>query len=155
MLRHIASRFAPGLPSLCLATALAVLASTASTAHAVPVNYSESVSGDLTDVSPLALFTLDVGLNTVSGTCGNIGGNDFDSFAFIVPAGMQVTSGNLVLTDASGEFISSAWALFSGSVEPMGGALVGNLTCPSPGNVNYPGTPLGPDSYNMWHGTFT
>jgi len=163
MSRHAKFPRAPGLPAL-LRSALslpalflaAVLASTASTAHAAPINYSESVSGDLPETTPPAVFTLDVGVNTVSGTCGvTPSGNDFDSFAFIVPATMQITSGNVVLTDASGEFISSSWALRSGSVVSTEGTLVGNLTCPSPGTVNYPGTPLGPDSYNMWNGTFT
>jgi len=42
-----------------------VLASTASTAHAAPINYSESVSGDLPETTPPAVFTLDVVLMIV------------------------------------------------------------------------------------------
>jgi hypothetical protein len=65
-------------------------------ALALPLSYSEAASGDLTFPSPA--FTLDAGSNTISGTTHfsvNEPGRprldtDFDSFAFIVPTGLQV-----------------------------------------------------------------
>jgi len=62
-------------------------------AGASPISYTESVSGDLVSGLPApTVFTLDVGVNTVSGT-STFGptSSDFDSFAFDVPVGMQVT----------------------------------------------------------------
>jgi hypothetical protein len=50
-----------------------------SPATATPLSYSEAVSGDLIEVLPAAtVFTLDVGVNTVSGTFG-VNPVDFDS----------------------------------------------------------------------------
>src|SRR5256885_1833704 len=63
-------------------------------AAATPISYSEGVSGDLIgDLPASTIFTLDVGVNTVSGTSiYGPGGTDFDSFAFDVPVGMQVSN---------------------------------------------------------------
>jgi hypothetical protein len=78
-------------------------------ASATPINYQESVSGDLPDSLPVPaafLFPLDVGVNTVSGTASldfsnaNNAIHDIDSFAFTVPVGM-------VLTDISYAFVRS------------------------------------------------
>src|SRR5262245_16322031 len=71
-------------------------------AVAVPVNYQESVSGDLPESGmPLPTFTFDIGLNTVSGRFGTdiSYGADFDSFAFTIPPGMQLTAGRVDLVD--------------------------------------------------------
>ena len=62
-------------------------------AAATPISYSESVSGDLVAALPApTVFTLDVGVNTVSGTTHLLPDVDGDSFAFSVPAGMVVTN---------------------------------------------------------------
>ena len=64
-----------------------------SPAAATPISYSESVSGDLVAALPApTAFTLDVGVNTVSGTSHYAGDIDPDSFAFTVPVGMVVTN---------------------------------------------------------------
>ena len=69
--------------------------------RAEPITYSEAVHGDLGQLTspgyPPAptIFTLDVGVNTFSGTLGQ-GGTvddvDFDSIAFAVPTGTQLTT---------------------------------------------------------------
>ena len=69
---------------------------TASTTRAVPLDYSESRSGDL--AFPAPAFVLDAGINTLSGTTHfnlNSPGlprfdTDFDSFAFDLPTGLQL-----------------------------------------------------------------
>jgi PEP-CTERM motif-containing protein len=62
-------------------------------AAATPISYSESVSGDLVAALPApTVFTLDVGVNTVSGTTHLLPDVDGDSFAFSVPVGMVVTN---------------------------------------------------------------
>jgi hypothetical protein len=66
-------------------------------ALALPLSYSESVSGDIT--SPAAAFVLDAGANMIAGTThfsvNSPGGprfdTDFDSFAFTVPSGLQLS----------------------------------------------------------------
>jgi hypothetical protein len=80
-------------------------------AGAAPFVYSESVSGDLAADLPVAtVFALDVGDNTVSGT---LGFGLFDSFAFSVPVGTQLTQ------------ITFSFVLAPGSV---GSAGTGNAT---------------------------
>jgi len=63
-------------------------------AAATPISYSESASGDLGSSLPApTVFALDVGVNTISGTNAfTTLVDDRDSFAFSVPAGMQLTS---------------------------------------------------------------
>jgi PEP-CTERM motif len=62
-------------------------------AAATPISYSESVSGDLVAALPApTVLTLDVGVNTVSGTTHLLPDVDGDSFAFSVPVGMVVTN---------------------------------------------------------------
>jgi len=66
-------------------------------ALAVPLSYSEALAGDITFPAPA--FALDVGTNTVAGTTHfdvNRPGAprfdvDFDSFAFTVPSGAQLS----------------------------------------------------------------
>jgi len=64
-------------------------------ATAAPISYVESVSGDLATALPApTVFTLDAGVNTVSGTLAftQADGLERDSFAVSVPVGMQLTS---------------------------------------------------------------
>ena len=124
-------------------------------AAAVPITYVESIDGDLSVVDPLTVFTLDVGLNTVSGSFGSTEQDtDFDSFAFIVPAGLQVVSGGVELLDLTGDITSTQWSLFSGSTLVGVGSLVQNLAPSSPGSAPLTVLPLGPGSYNMSHVVF-
>jgi len=74
---------------------LALLLTTAvAPAAAAPITYSEAASGDLGASLPApTVFALDAGVNTVSGTLAFLAtGLEQDSFAFSVPAGMQLTS---------------------------------------------------------------
>src|SRR6266540_3135171 len=78
-------------------------------AAATPLSYSEAVSGDLIEVlTAPTVFTLDVGVNTVSGTFGFNPEADFDSFAFSVPVGM-------VVTNISYAFVRGGSATFAGA----------------------------------------
>ena len=83
--------------ALCSGVGIIVAALLMSTrVLAVPLSYSEALSGDLTFQSPA--FMLDVGRNTIAGTTHfevNSPGRprfdtDFDSFAFTVPTGLQL-----------------------------------------------------------------
>src|SRR5215469_12308749 len=91
-------------------TFLVVTLALASLAPAAPVNYQESVSGDLRYFDPLMFFTFDVGKNTISGTTGDgYGTTDFDGFAFVVPNGMAVTDANMSFTLATGSPSGLIW----------------------------------------------
>jgi len=59
-----------------------------------PINYSETVSGDLGTAFPAPVLMFDLGSNIVSGTLFNdfSGFGDLDAFAFSIPTGAQLTS---------------------------------------------------------------
>lgn len=62
-------------------------------AFAAPVNYDEAASGDIGVISGFTVFTLDVGLNTISGSDAfTTSGFDVDAFSVVVPVGMSLTS---------------------------------------------------------------
>ena len=70
-------------------------------AGAEPITYSEALHGDLgqlsspPDAATPTVFSLDVGLNTFTGTLSQGPGSsdaDFDSIAFSVPVGAQLTT---------------------------------------------------------------
>jgi hypothetical protein len=128
----------------------------ASLAPAAPVNYQESVSGDLPDKpgsEPALLtgytFDFDVGTNTISGTCGfNIPANtsDFDCFAFVVPAGLQVTSASV--TD-SGTAAVIDWKLRTGDYAREG-SLLQDISLGVPGSKGVAAAGRSPDTpYNI------
>jgi hypothetical protein len=140
-----------GARSLFVAAMVCTLVLSAS-GYAAPILYDESVGGDLPAAgSPLTTFTLDAGLNTVSGTTGNAP-TEFDSFAFTVPAGMQVTAANVTLADVSGNLSFVKWSLNQGSADAGVGTLLGVITSASPGSASFPGLPLLPDTYNLTAG---
>ena len=69
----------------------------AAPAKAAPLQYDESVSGDLPESAPFPVLLLDVGVNTVSGSsylneAAQPYSADFDSLEFTVPAGTQLNS---------------------------------------------------------------
>jgi hypothetical protein len=144
-------------PACILAAALVIL-TVVSTASANPVAFSETDGGDLSNFpSPLRTFTLDVGVNTVSGTFGTTSTLDFDSFAFIVPSGMSVTAGNIALADAVGDMAYAEWRLRLDSVVYEGGLLFDTLVPDSPGSdaIVFFALPLAPGTYDMWHKSYT
>src|SRR5262245_7493528 len=65
----------------------------AARAAASPLTYNEAVSGDLAwHASGDAVLNLDVGINTISGHMFTDSiGQDWDSFAFSIPSGAQLT----------------------------------------------------------------
>jgi len=134
-----------------LLTCLVALTVTAA-ANAGPINYQESVSGDLpTFGSPLPTFTFDVGTNTISGTFGLNTNADFDSFAFVVPAGMRLVSAKVTLADGPGvgDMSAAGWSLYSGSANAAGGSFLESVSPTSPGVYSFLSTPLGPQTYNI------
>jgi hypothetical protein len=75
-----------------LALVAAVIVVAASAAHASPIHYDESVSGD---IDFALILELDVGSNTVTGTMpfplgAEVG--DLDVFSFVVPVGAVLSS---------------------------------------------------------------
>ena len=78
----------------------ALVLAPAAQAAASPLTFNEAVSGDLAQNLPMANpFNLDLGVNTISGAMfGDDFGRDFDSWAFTVPAGMQLTNLSLAIS---------------------------------------------------------
>lgn len=77
-------------------------------AQAIPLHYSESVSGDLTWV-PSTAFSLGIGDNTISGSTHLAVAfadrphfdSDFDSFAFSLPAGSRLQNVSIAFTTST------------------------------------------------------
>jgi hypothetical protein len=132
-----------------VAGTLAALICATGAAFAAPVNYNESVDGDLAS-NPLTVFAFDVGANTISGTTGRVGGSiDFDGFAFTVPAGAVLVAGQVQLADAVGDLVAATWSFRSGSLLALGGTVVELLFAPSPGIDLLSAVPLGSGDYNV------
>ena len=136
-------------------SALVAVAILTARSFAAPVNYVESVSGDLPLANQLVTFPLDLGVNTVSGTTSYTGTFtiDHDPFAFTVPSGMQVSSINLDMTDTFGDMISSTWRLRRGSTILNGGTLLESLVVNSTGSISAATTPLPEGPYQLSHGS--
>jgi hypothetical protein len=142
---------------------LVVLFGMTTTAQATPVAYKESVSGDLGALPPFTQFTLDVGANTVSGTSHDFATNgdiDSDSFAFAVPAGMQLVdiSYSFVMTPLAGTTESTALTAFI-LENGNGGSTIAsssiNLLGASPVIEFGSSLPLGPGTYSLFNASFT
>jgi hypothetical protein len=73
----------------------AVLMLYASTADAVPVDVTESI--DFDNSSPNLVGTLAVGVNSVKGAVGP--GDNTDTFRMILPAGLVIKKGQLIVTN--------------------------------------------------------
>ncbi len=144
------SRFHSRMVAACAVTLL--------TAGLVPSrsfanDYNESVDGDLPSANPLVLLTLDPGLNTVSGTFGNVGfPTDHDSFAFTIPGGFSLMGGGVEVTDNVNNIVSVQWDLRTGAVAGAG-ALIEEVFSLSPGADAFGGLPSG--TYHMGAVTFS
>ena len=131
-----------------------------SAARGAPISYFEAISGDLVQPAnngdPLTTFTLDTGLNTVNGVFGDAANflADFDSFGFIVPAGLEVLQAKVTLTDATGNIGDSHWLLRAGSTHLNTGTLVESITSNSPGFANVAAVPLLAGDYNISHSDY-
>jgi hypothetical protein len=118
-------------------------------ATAAPLNYSETISGDLPNLNPLPIFAFGVGLNTISGRLGSdLSGTDFDSFAFVVPVGMRLIASRVEMNDVQGDITHAFWRLHSGSAAYITGPLLAAYDPPSPGIAELK-APLNPGLYNI------
>lgn len=125
----------------------------AALASAAPVHYQEAVSGDLDTGVVFATFTLDVGTNTVSGRLGRgSNGGDFDSFAFIVPSGLELVGLSTSLADVVGNITSARWDLRGGgsSIQATG-TLLEEVSVDSPGTWSYASLPLAATTYQFYN----
>jgi hypothetical protein len=137
-------------------------------ATATPISYSESVSGDLGASLPApTVFALDIGVNTVSGTTHFDGLEpgvfdvDVDSFAFSVPAGLEVTNVAFAFVRTiSGNLIAGSmlFILDNGNAFPQ----LPNVPSPSidvfgasPVVLFASGLPLSAGTYGISRGDFT
>jgi hypothetical protein len=135
-----------------VALTLTSLAFVAAPAAAAPVNYNESVNGDLAGQGTLPVLNLDIGANTITGTFESpaVGDPDFDSVAFQVPVGMQLVSGGVVVNDVTGDITDSAWDLYPGNVAGEG-TFIERLEATSPGSDALTGVPIPAGTYNLFH----
>jgi hypothetical protein len=127
-------------------------------AGATPIAYAESSSGDLGSTLPApAVFALDVGVNTVSGTShyGPQFSTDFDSFAFSIPVGTRLTRIGYSFVRSSTALITAGetgFALDDGNALPSG-STYGNagIDLFGPASVTPFGNPLalGPGVYGI------
>jgi len=127
-----------------------LLAGLAACANATPVAYNEAVSGDLCFCLPFALFTLDIGANTVSGTTAL---HDVDDFVLAVPAGMELTDITFAfvlspdgVTDAVELFSLDIWGDF---LAPSLGEAAIQFFGASPAHLYASALPLGAGSYSL------
>ena len=137
-------------------------------AQASPIVFQESVSGDLPAEGVLPTFTLDLGVNTFSGTVAytSFGPGvprtvvENDGFAFIVPPGTRVSDASVVMTDDVDARMSvGIWTLYRGSNVAYTPGLFGELlTCtfpfppptgPASCSAHLSSGPLPPQTYNF------
>jgi hypothetical protein len=131
------------------------LACTTAATAATTVNYDESIDGDLPGIGTLTVFNFGSGVNTISGTTTAGSSPDFDSFAFVIPAGHQLTTGGVAIVDASGNLLAAAWDLRSGGLTWNSGSFVEGLVVNSPGVDALTNVPQGPGNYNVSAASFT
>lgn len=129
-------------------------------ANAAPITYNESVSGDLQSTCPCNVFAFDLGINSISGTTfvnAVLPTFDFDSFAFSIPAGMQLTQVTYsFVATFSGAIVTSAtdeYLLYQGntglpSSQPIGDQSVNFLAGSPVAFFNAP-LPLGNGTYTV------
>lgn len=134
--------------ALCVAAACV---GSLGSAHATVVNFSEAVSGDLSATGALTTFSLDIGTNTVSGVVTDNNSDDLDSFAFVIPTGAELASGQVALTDRQADFKDAVWELRSGATNAGSGTLVDTLSPASPGSDTIAAIvlPLAAGTYNF------
>jgi hypothetical protein len=121
--------------------------------------YNESANGDLQAGGTLPIMTFDLGVNTVVGATIAASFIDFDSFAFSVPAGMQISSATLeteFVDFVPGGFFSGAqWAFNKGTNNYGNGQLQEVPAMPATaGGTPYTFTslPQGDGIYNLSQG---
>lgn len=138
-----------------------ILGCMVSSAGATPLAYSEGILGDLAASLPAAsVFALDVGLNTVSGTLHFDNQTvDFDSFAFSVPAGTQLTQLSFAFALSAARDTTDGAAGFefaggNGTFSPVFGFENLNVFGASPLVAFSATLPLGTGDYSMFNDGF-
>jgi hypothetical protein len=134
--------------SLALLVAFSALVANLS---ATPVNFDEASGGDLPVHDVLPIFALEIGTNTVGGTIGRQIPffDDFDSFAFTIPAGARLKSGIVELKDAANDLDLVDWELYDGAITPVGVLRREYFRVYSPGSTSIQSR-LGPGTYNIY-----
>lgn len=132
-----------GVKSL-LGSAL-VLSTLAGAAQAAVVNYSESVDGDINQSS----FTLDVGVNTISGTSGRSTFDDYDDIRFVVPFSTVLVGLTITLNGTAGAAQPLGWDLFTDGFGS--GANLGDVGALPDHPPAFAGLPLAAGDYYMFH----
>jgi hypothetical protein len=83
--------------------------------------YSETVAGDLDHLAnPVTTLSFSLGTNSVSGHATQGAIKDFDSFAFVIPAALSLTSASIAM-NFTGAMVSTEWVLTKGSNQYLGG----------------------------------
>jgi hypothetical protein len=132
----------------------AVLGIGVASAQATPISYNEATDGDFV-IGPgglLTTLTLDVGTNIVTGSSSAF--DDQDSFAFVVPVGMQLTGVTLFGFTSNAAI---AFRLGAGSDLDFAGTFVDVLSVSGVASDSVPGAllPLPGDVYNLsWQTIF-
>jgi hypothetical protein len=151
-IHRTASRFVVATTTIALVLTAGAALVAPSAASAAPVFHDEQVGGDLTNSRPP--FTFDARRNTFTGTVSVASATnvfDFDSFGFIVPAGLQVEAAAVVLTDVAGNITLARWTVNAGRTLPGWGTPVEAQTVPSPGAGTFAAMPLPAGQYNFWN----
>lgn len=127
------------------------LSAIVATASAAPVSYDESSGGDFPVHSVLPIFSLEIGTNTIGGTIGRQIPffDDFDSFAFTIPAGLRLKSGVVELTDRENDLVLVDWELYEGATTPVGVPRLEHIRVNSPGSSTVQ-TRLGAGTFNFY-----
>jgi hypothetical protein len=133
--------------SMCRVGTLALAASILAAAPVIasPINYQESVSGDLQDNGTFPILAFDVGTNTVG---GNLGVGEHDSFAFSIPVGAVLFGASVVFTDAAGLYTATNYDFRTGNVA-FAGTVLENFTVNSPGTHTFAAVPQLAGTYHL------
>jgi len=129
-------------------------------AQAIPLHYSESVSGDLSPF-PTSAFDFDIGNNTITGTShlssffegGPHFDPDFDSFAFRLPDGLRLVAISVAFRTTTSNATIANSELYLCVDIGCGTGYLGIATVDwlggSPVNVDFGALPLGAGTYAL------
>jgi hypothetical protein len=161
---------------LCFIAYLLIGALPAGYVSAAPINYLESISGDLPTGLPASpVFSLDLGANRISGSISYTfqgpqcpecpAPADVDPFAFSVPAGTELVSVSFRFATAATTNISAAGAFYRLCPDNIGGSIsCGGLYLDSqdfallgssPVSAFDIALPLGPGTYSVWNNSLS
>ena len=99
---------------------------------AAPLFYDESVSGEVDLTYSTSPFLLDLGVNRILGTLGCC--VDFDSFAFDIPAGLQLAQVDLLFREVALNYIK-AYAIVHLDLPECAGIAVNSIDATASGQA--------------------